>query len=299
MQTSKSFTMVGIGELLWDVLPQGKQLGGAPANFAYHANQLGNRGVVISSVGNDPDGDEILRQLDAKNIPHQVTQTRDYPTGTVSVEMGDDGIPSYTIQESSAWDHLQLNDKQEEIASQADVVCFGTLAQRNSASSDSIQRFISKTSDECVRLFDINLRQNYYNRVTIEHLLKCSSILKLNDEELLIVAYFFHLFGSETDMLEQVATIFQLDMVILTKGASGSRLYTLDMGDSIFNGVPLDIVDTVGAGDAFSAAVATGLCNKMDLQDIHLFATRVAAFVCQNAGATPELPSLDTLLAPQ
>ncbi len=296
MEKCDEFLMVGIGELLWDFLPEGKQLGGAPANFAYHANQLGNRGVVVSSVGNDPAGEEILAALVEKDVHHMVTRNADHPTGAVTVEMSLDGIPAYTIHENTAWDHLQLEKRHTQLANEAQVVCFGTLAQRNSITADSIQSFLSATEPECMRLLDINLRQSYYNRESILKLLGIASVIKLNDEELIVLAEYCGLIGSETEMLRQLEEEFQLDLIILTKGADGSRLYSSTLGDSILHGVDLKVVDTVGAGDSFAAAVATGICRKMSLQDAPLLATRVAAYVCQKTGATPQLPSLEKLL---
>lgn len=296
MEKSEEFVMVGIGELLWDLLPEGKQLGGAPANFAYHANQLGNRGVVVSSVGKDPAGEEILALLGDKDVHHMVTQNADHPTGTVTVEMSQDGIPTYTIHDNSAWDHLRLDERHTQLANEAQVVCFGTLAQRNSIAADSIQNFLSVTEPECMRMLDINLRQSYYSRESILKLLEIATVIKLNDEELIVLAEHCDLIGSETEMLRQLEEAFQLDLIILTKGADGSRLYSSTLGDSILHGVDLKVIDTVGAGDSFAAAVATGLCRQMSLQDTHLLATRVAAYVCQKAGATPQLPPLEKLL---
>ncbi len=296
MQNIDDFIMVGIGEILWDILPEGKQLGGAPANFAYHANQLGNQGVVISCVGDDPAGAEILSTLEKKGVSHKISSVPDYPTGTVTVEIGSQGNPEYTIHENTAWDHLQLDEDQHGLAAGAHVVCFGSLAQRNAVAAESIHHFLSATTPDCMRLLDINLRQNYYSKAPLIKLLEAATAIKLNDEELLVIAEFCDLFGSETDMFRQLEEEYDFDLIILTKGADGSRLYSSDLGDSILHGLDLNIVDTVGAGDSFAAAVATGICRKMSLQETHLFATRVAAFVCQNAGATPRLPSLEKLL---
>ncbi|MBM9605605.1 carbohydrate kinase family protein [Desulfopila inferna] len=295
MQKKKEFLMVGIGEILWDMLPRGKQLGGAPANFAYHATQLGNKGVVVSCVGRDDDGVEILKTLEKKEVGHYITSTDRYPTGVVTVSMDEQGIPSYIIHEDVAWDHLALNQEHLDLAARADVVCYGTLAQRNSDSAESIRNFLSHTSSECIRLFDINLR-HHYDRATILTLLQTATILKLNDEELLVVREFLDLEGDETTVLEALCTAYDLELIILTKGGQGSRLFSPELGDSVFEGEAALVVDTVGAGDSFAAAVATGLCMQLPLEKIHPFAAKVAAYVCGFSGATPELPPLEELL---
>lgn len=295
MQTKNELTMVGIGELLWDLLPAGKQVGGAPANFAFHCQQLGNRGVVVSSVGKDPLGEEILQVLQEKQIDCHVTESDSFPTGTVAVSMNGDGVPAYTIHEETAWDHLQLDGRHEELATQADVVCYGTLAQRSAETASAILQFLEWTPPGCLHFLDVNLRQSYFSVEILEKLLHTADLVKLNDEELIVVADFFDLYGSETDILSALEDLFALELLILTKGADGSRLFSQRHGDSIFNGVNLNIVDTVGAGDSFGAAVVSGICRNMSLQHTHLLATRVAAHVCQSAGAMPLMPPPDKL----
>ena len=295
MQRQSELNMVGIGELLWDLLPQGKQLGGAPANFAYHSQQLGNRGFVVSSVGKDPLGAEILQVLQEKQINCLVTEVVDFPTGTVAVSMDGEGVPTYTIQEETAWDHLQLDERHKELAARADVVCYGSLAQRSTDTASAIFQFLDWTSPDCLHLLDVNLRQNYYSVEILEKLLQSADLVKLNDEELIVIADYFDLYGGETDILSALEDLFALELLILTKGADGSRLYSQRHGDSIFNGVNLGIVDTVGAGDSFTAAVVSGITRNMSLQQTHLLATRVAAHVCQQAGAMPPMPSADKL----
>ncbi len=296
MNRTEEYVMVGIGEVLWDMLPEGRQLGGAPANFAYHSRQLGNRGIVVSSVGNDDEGAEILTGLEQKKVEHIVTTSEEYATGRVSVEMGKGGMPSYTIHENVAWDHLLLDSRHFDLAARADVVCFGTLAQRSRDSAEAIRDFLSRTADGCIRLFDVNFRQNYYDRETVVRLLQFATILKLNDEELLVVKDFLNIAGEETEALMKLCTAFDLDLIILTKGQQGSRLYSRHLGDSSFKAEPVDVVDTVGAGDSFAAAVATGICRKMPLDEIHPLAEKLASYVCRHAGATPELPPLEEFI---
>lgn len=291
----KSYVMVGIGEVLWDMLPQGRRLGGAPANFACHAGQMGNHGVIVSAVGADDDGRRIQEALRNKQVRSFIS-TVDYPTGTVSVDMGENGIPSYTIHENVAWDHIRLESGSLPLAAETDVLCYGSLAFRNPVSAGSLRRFIYATSPDCIRIFDVNLRQNYYDEKTVTELMAAATVLKLNDEELLVIADFLGLFGSETSLLLQLRSRYDLDLIILTKGEFGSRLFSREQGDSIREGRSVEVVDTVGAGDSFTAAVATGLCHGMALDAIHGFAANVAAHVCRYAGATPELPPFSELM---
>ncbi|MDJ0621890.1 MAG: carbohydrate kinase [Desulfocapsaceae bacterium] len=296
MGEKTTFTMVGIGEVLWDILPQGKQLGGAPANFACHASQLGNNGVIFSSVGKDSLGTEILEVLDKKNVGHIISVQDKYPTGTVSVELDSEGAPTYTIHEDVAWDHIRLEKQHKKFTEKADVICYGSLACRHDDSAKSIFECIEATPSTCIRLFDVNLRQDYYDQETILKLLEAATVLKLNDEELLVVAHFLDISGSETTLLQLIRHTFDLDLIILTKGEHGSRLFSRELGDSILKGQQVKVVDTIGAGDSFAGAVATGLCLDMPLEKIHQFADNVAAYVCSQAGATPELPPLGELL---
>lgn len=296
MVEKKKKTMVGLGEILWDMLPEGKQLGGAPANFACHATQLGNEGVIVSSVGNDADGADILNLLERKQVSHLISTSEDYPTGIVSVDVDHMGVPAYTIHEDAAWDHLPFGDTHKRLAESADVICYGSLASRHPESAHTIAQCIEATSPTCVRIFDVNLRQNYFDGELLHKLLKLSTVLKLNDEELLVVSELLFLSGSETTLLELLQHAYDLDLVILTKGEYGSRLFSMEKGDSILEGHDIKVVDTVGAGDSFTAAVATGLSLDMPLDKIHHFASNIAAYVCSQAGATPELPQLGELV---
>lgn len=289
----KKQIMIGVGEILWDLLPGGRKLGGAPANFAYHCCQLNNRGVVISSVGDDEDGETIRGLLTSMNVEH-LLGTSDYPTGTVTVAMDSDGVPQYTIHQEVAWDYLEVQHTQMELAAHADAICYGTLAQRNSVSAKTITEIIQSTPQGCHRIYDINLRQNYYSKKIVVNLLNLSTIVKLNDEELQEVAGMLSLPESEDTCLEELLSRFSLDLVIVTNGSRGSRLYSKEMGDSSLPGAKIKIADTVGAGDSFTAAVATGLCNGLQLREVHQFASNVASYVCAHSGATPQLPPIET-----
>lgn len=289
--------VVGIGEVLWDMLPGGKQLGGAPANFAYHAAALGAHGLVVSRVGDDEPGREIRSRLDALGIDSRfVSGDGDHPTGFVAVHVDALGIPEYVIHERVAWDFLSADDALLDLASRADAVCFGTLAQRSSDSRDTIRAFLRATRVECLRVFDINLRQSYYDRDTIHHSLLLSDVLKLNEDEADTVAARLDLISDDyADAASIVPPLFAkypLRIIALTRGAAGSLLCSSDGRWSDHRGVTPDrIADTVGAGDAFTAALVTGLLEGVELGRINDVANRLAAYVCTQPGATPAVPA--------
>ena len=291
MSSDKTFTIVGLGEILWDMLPAGKQLGGAPANFAYHAKALGAEGVVVSCIGDDDLGREISNQLGGLDLDCQyIAVDKSHRTGTVTVKLDDKGVPDFTIHENVAWDFIPLSDPLLELAARADAVCFGSLCQRSDVSRDTVRRFLEKTKPDCLRIFDINIRQSYYSKDIVHTMLETSNVLKLNDDELPLVAQMLDIKGAESEILAELVARYELRLVVLTKGAEGSRLYGPD-GDSESKGVPPEkIADTVGAGDAFTAAVAVGLLNGNGLEQINAHANRVASFVCSQHGATPKLP---------
>ena len=284
-------TVVGIGELLWDLLPDGKQLGGAPANFAYHAQCLGANAVVASCVGDDDLGREILRQLDDNglDVAHVATDAR-YPTGTVSVELDAEGVPDFTIHQNVAWDFIPASPELLDLASRADAVCFGSLAQRSPASRETIRRFLDATRAGCLRIFDINLRQAFFDEETIRRSLAASDVLKLNDDELPVVCGMLSIDGDEREMLARLLDEFSLRLVALTRGEKGSVLQTPDARSEHPGFAPDQIADTVGAGDAFGAAVALGLLRGDDLDTISRNANRLASHVCSQPGAMPPVP---------
>jgi fructokinase len=283
--------VLGLGEILWDLLPDGKVLGGAPANFAYHAFALGAISWPVSRVGADALGREILDRLWELRLPTTRVQVdRDAPTGTVSVEMLANGGHKFTIHENVAWDRMEASASVLEQAGTADAICFGTLAQRRPTSRAAIQAIASATPETALRIFDVNLRQDFYSRLVIEQSLKIANVLKINDEELPIVADLLGLRGSTDDWIAALADTYSLQMVALTRGAEGSLLYS-DGWTSQSAGKKVDVVDTIGAGDAFTAALAMGRLAGWDLEEINEHANAIAAFVCTRPGATPSLPS--------
>lgn len=285
-----SLNVIGIGEVLWDLLPSGPQLGGAPANFACHARSLGANAHVITRVGEDSLGREILRRFEQMKIADGLVQIDDLkPTGSVTVSLQAEGVPQFTILENVAWDQIIPTDRAMAAAREAQAVCFGSLAQRNSISRLAIQQLVSATAAEALRIFDINLRQDFYSRATIECSLQLANILKLNDSELGILAGMFDLGTSTRQRIEQLSQNFGLRLVALTRGPHGSLLYEKGRWSEQLSR-PMEVVDTVGAGDAFVAGLAVGLLKEMELDEVHAAATDVARYVCSQAGATPDLP---------
>ncbi|MBI5817783.1 MAG: carbohydrate kinase [Verrucomicrobia bacterium] len=285
-----SFKVLAVGEILWDLLPSGKQLGGAPANFAYHAHALGAEARVVSRVGDDAQGREILDRLRALNLPTDgVGVDASAPTGTVSVELAADGQPRFTIHENVAWDRIVADETSLAFAAQADVVCFGSLAQRSEPSRSSVRELVAATPAAALRVFDINLRQHFHSRDVVEESLRLANVLKLNDAELPVLAAMFGLGGGVRDQLMTLTQRFALRTVALTRGAHGSLLLAGDAW-SEHSGLTVKVADSIGAGDAFTAALALGLLAGRQLDDINRRANEVAAYVCSQPGATPILP---------
>ena len=286
----RPYKLAGIGEILWDVLPQGKQLGGAPCNFAFHALQTGLESYVISAIGKDKDGDEILQVLDTLGLNTSFVQTKDdYQTGTVTVRLDEAGIPDYTIHENVAWDYIEQDLKLKAFAEEVDAICFGSLAQRSRVSMATIWSFLENTRPDCLKVFDINLRQSFYTRETILKSLEFANVLKLNDDELSVLASFIGYEGDEESVIRQLLKEFELKLMAYTKGAMGSILLTHD--EISYSEVrKVEVADSVGAGDSFTAFLVAGILNNLELKKIHQAATDVAAYVCTQHGATPELP---------
>jgi fructokinase len=285
-----SFNVLGIGEILWDLLPAGKQLGGAPANFAFHARALGARSCVISRVGQDPLGMEILQRLQALGLPIAEIQVDPAaPTGTVSVELSADGQPRFTIHEDVAWDRLALEKGALAAVAKADAVSFGTLGQRREPARNTIQSLLAAASPGALRILDVNLRQQYFSRDIIEASLRAANIVKFNDSELPVLAELLGLRGSVRQQIEQLAREHAQRVVCLTRGAQGSVLYSEGQWAED-HGQPVAVKDTVGAGDAFTAALAVAVLAGTPLDAINRRANQVARYVCSCEGATPQLP---------
>ncbi len=283
--------IVGLGEALWDVLPEGKKLGGAPANFAYHVKQFGFNSMAVSAVGNDKLGEETLAALNEKGLDYIMAQVP-YPTGTVQVTLDEDGIPTYDIRENVAWDNIPFTPELEDLARNCRAVCFGSLAQRNVVSRETIYKFLDTmpTGDGRLRIFDINLRQNFYTKEIIAESLYRCNILKINDEELVAIGRMFGYPG--LDMRDKCWLLLgkcNLDMLVLTCGTNGSYVFT--PGNVSFQETPLvEVADTVGAGDSFTGAFCSAILKGMSVADAHKLAVKVSAYVCTQSGAMPELP---------
>ncbi|MBQ6291807.1 MAG: carbohydrate kinase [Bacteroidales bacterium] len=277
--------IIGIGEILWDMLPSGKALGGAPANFAYHAGRLGEEGWAVSAVGDDALGREILELVASKGL-HSMIAVTDKPTGTVQVELDDRGVPAYSIMEDVAWDNIPFTPEMEELAKRADAVCFGSLVQRMNSRS-SVMRFIRAMRPDALKVFDINLRQHYYSCEVIVESLMLADILKINDEEIRIVAGMLGLSDDAVTACRELIGSFGLRLVILTKGPEGSEVITADK--VIPQGVDdVEIVDTVGAGDSFTAAFTVAYLRGDTLAEAQRLASATASYVCSRKGAMPE-----------
>ena len=277
--------VVGIGELLWDVLPTGKKAGGAPINFVYHATQLGAEGYAISAVGKDELGEEIVQELDNNHIAHCI-ESVDYQTGTVEVTL-EKGIPTYNIIENVAWDHIPVSSKAIEIVKKAKAICFGTLAQRNMDSRKALTELLSYAPEDALRFFDINIRQNYYSKELILDLLEKANILKINDEELEMLRPMMGLEGDYEVCCKALLEKYGLKYVIWTAGSKFSAIYSTDE-NSVIGTPKVAVADTVGAGDSFSGAFVYSILAGKSLKEAHRKAVNTAAFVCSKEGAWPE-----------
>lgn len=287
----KKYNLAGIGEVLWDLLPTGKQLGGAPANFSFHCKQLKKNQVnafLISCIGSDEAGQEIKQAVNELGISTQfLFQHAEYPTGQVNVTLDKKNNASYTIQFPSAWDYLP------EINSQTlphfDAVCFGSLAQRNQQNLRHIRKFIRGLPRTTLKIFDLNLRQLFYTPSLIQDSLKLANGCKFNEQEMYWLADICKIEGSQQYILESLAQRFELELLALTKGAQGCAIYF--KGDFVnIPGIKTDVCDTVGAGDAFTAAVCLGVLQDYPTLVIAENANQLASYVCSQTGATPKIP---------
>lgn len=280
-----------MGEALWDCLPEGRKIGGAPANFAYHVGQFGFKSMAVSAIGDDELGREIVEKFDQRNLRYMLEKV-DYPTGTVQVTLDDKGIPCYEIMENVAWDNIPYSSKLEEIARNCRAVCFGSLAQRNDVSRNTINSFLDAMpdSDDILKVFDINLRQHFYCKETIVNSLNKCNVLKINDEELVVVSEMFGVTGlSDEQACMKILTDYNLRMLILTCGTNGSYVFASD-GMSFQETPKVEVADTVGAGDSFTGSFIASILRGMSIPEAHKRAVEVSAFVCTQNGAMPRLP---------
>jgi len=288
----EKFTIAGIGELLWDVLPEAEVIGGAPVNFAYHVTALGAKGIPVSTVGNDARGRKALEELQKRGVnTSAISMTEDFATGYVTATLDSEGKASYNFPDDVAWDHLQINEYAENLQNLFDAVCFGSLAQRSEHSRRAIYGFLDTLGKETVKVFDINLRQEFYSEKVIVDSLKRTDILKLNEEELPILAALIDLNGPSDKWLQVLIEEYHLQMAILSRGGSGSLLLT-PHSSSDHPGVVTHIKDTIGAGDSFTAAVTIGFLQGLPLNEINENANRIAAYVCSQRGGMPPMPDL-------
>lgn len=283
--------VVGMGEALWDVLPEGKKIGGAPANFAYHVSQFGLPSCVVSAVGEDALGKEIVDNFTSKGLNQFIAEVP-YPTGTVQVEIDKAGVPQYEIKENVAWDNIPYTAHLESLAEKTRAVCFGSLAQRNVVSRNTINRFLDAMpqNDDTLVVFDVNLRQGFYNKEILCNSMKRCNILKINDEELVTVSRMFGYPGIDLqDKCWILLGKYNLKMLILTCGINGSYVFT--PGNVSFQPTPkVEVADTVGAGDSFTAAFISSILKGKSVAEAHSLAVQTSAFVCTRKGAMPILP---------
>ena len=280
--------VVGLGEALWDVLPDGRKLGGAPANFAYHAGQFGQNAIAVSALGEDKLADETIAQLEEKGL-HYCMPRVPYPTGTVQVELDDEGVPTYDIKENVAWDNIPFTPELQAIAENTRAVCWGSLAQRNVVSRQTIYKFLDATPKDCMKIFDINLRQTFYTKEVICESMKRCNVMKINDEELIVIGRMFGYPGLDIEnKCWLILGKYDLDMLVLTCGVNGSYVFT--PGRVSFQKTPVvEVADTVGAGDSFTGSFCASILEGKSVAEAHKLAVEVSAFVCTQSGAMPDV----------
>lgn len=287
-------TVVGIGEILWDVFPDGPQFGGAPANFACTAAELAGGAMdvfAVGSVGRDELGTQAVELLKSHGVDVSCVSTTDSPTGRVNVTLDAAGVPSFEIATNTAWDNVPWSSDLTQLAARADAVCFGTLAQRSPVTRNTIRKFLAATRPDCLRILDINLRPPFWNEEVVGSSLQLASILKLNDTEVDVLLDQAGAGGADDELLATLMKTFQLQLIAITRGSNGGTLLRAIGERSDQPSPPTKVVDTVGAGDAYTAALAIGLLNGAPLDDINTWANRVASFVCTQAGGTPRFPA--------
>ena len=281
--------IVGFGEALWDVFPEGRKIGGAPANFAYHVAQWGLDSYAVSAIGKDELGEDIIRTFDDNGLQYCLEKV-DFPTGVVMVTLDENKVPSYNIMEGVAWDNIPMTQGLEALAKDCRAICFGSLAQRSSVSRQTVNEFIGLMPDGAIKIFDINLRQHYYTRDIISDSMKKADILKINDEEILVVAEMFSIKDKPLKMVcEDLLDMFDLEIVILTCGEKGSFVLTREESSEL-DTPKVDVVSTVGAGDSFTGTFIAQLLLGKTIRQAHEAAVKVSAYVCTCQGAMPSIP---------
>jgi fructokinase len=286
-------TVIGIGEILWDVFPDGPRFGGAPANFACSVAELARDRIDVyaaGGVGADDLGRRAIEALHAHGVDTSCVALIDRPTGQVLVKLDAAGRASYEFAADAAWDNVAWPDGLQQLAARADAVCFSTLGQRSEISHQTIQRFVRATPAKCLRVLDLNLRPPFWNEEIVLQSLQLASVLKVNDAELRVLADMLGWSGVGHELLQQLVEGFSLQLVALTRGAAGAALLSESGERSDLPGQPTLVVDTVGAGDSFTAVLVIGLLSGLPLARINAWGNRVAAFVSSQPGATPHIP---------
>lgn len=281
--------VIGIGEALWDLLPEGAKLGGAPANFAYHVGQFGLPSCAISAIGRDELGDATLEALKSKGLEH-IIERMDYPTGRVNVTMDANGVPAYTFITDPAWDNIPYTNEMKAVARTARCVCWGSLAQRAQTSRKTIQQFVLDTPKDCLRVFDINLRCDFYTAEVIEWSMEHADVMKINDEEIVVLSRLFNIPGLDyREKCQWIVRRWKLRMLVLTCGTNGSYVFTED-SESFCPTPKVNAIDTVGAGDSFTATFCASIMAGKTIAEAHSKAVKISAYVCTQQGAMPKLP---------
>lgn len=282
--------VIGIGETVWDVFPSGKRLGGAPVNFSFFAKEFGAEAYPVTAIGNDTLGDETLEALKGTGLNLEYIQRNDKPTSQVLVTMDGAGVPQYEIVEGVAWDALVCDVRTLKLFRDADVVCWGTLAQRTPCSHESIMNMIASAPGSCLKVYDINLRQHYFSRGLIEESLRRADVLKLNEDELPVVAGMFSIEDDAPQCIAKLIHSFSLKNIIFTKGSDYSEVYGKEGLLSHLPTPKVKVIDTVGAGDSFTATYVMARLNEASITEAHQLAVNVAAFVCSQSGAVNPVP---------
>ena len=281
----KKLKVIAVGEIVWDMLPAGKQLGGAPLNFAFFSKELGAEAYAVSAIGNDVLGDETLAVASATGVNLDYLQRNNLPTSRVLISLDNEGVPQYEIVENVAWDALECPQMILDLVKDASVMCWGSLAQRSVTSRQSVLAMLAAAPKECVKVFDINIRQHYYSREVIETSLGYADILKLNEDELPLVASILGLSGPEHDIVSQLIEKYALKYLVYTHGADFSEVFSATGEYSHVPTPKVKVVDTVGAGDSFTAVFVTSILQGLSMAESHARAVEVSAYVCTQNGA--------------